>query len=40
MIGMLIYERVADAIAHARSELEVALQAFDEGKSGRQPPVS
>jgi hypothetical protein len=33
-------KRVADAIAHARSELEGALQAFDEGKSGRQPPVS
>ena len=33
-------KRVADAIAHARSELEGAIQAFDEGKSGRQPPVA
>ena len=33
-------KRVADAVAHARAELEGALQAFDEDKSGRQPPVS
>jgi len=33
-------KRVADAIAYARSELEDAIQAFDEGKSGRQPPLA
>jgi hypothetical protein len=33
-------KRVADAVAHARAELEGALQAFDDGKSCRQPPDS
>jgi hypothetical protein len=32
--------RVADAVARARSELEDALQAFDEGKLGYEPPIS
>jgi hypothetical protein len=33
-------KRVVDAVAHARSELEGALQAFDEGNSGNEPPIS
>jgi hypothetical protein len=32
--------RVVDAVARARSELESALQAFDEGNPGHEPPIS
>jgi hypothetical protein len=32
--------RVAGAVARARAELEGALQAFDEGESGPEPPIS
>jgi hypothetical protein len=33
-------KKVTDAIADARSELKGALQAFDEGESDSQPPIS
>ncbi len=32
--------RVADAVARGRSELEGALQALDDGESGHEPPIS